>query len=75
MGFRDVLPLAYYKGKTISIKNARLLENKINSSATYQVKITAFPDGIPQYVLELIRNNTEKDIAMKSVAGKKRLLH
>lgn len=70
MGFRDVLPLAYYKGKTISIKNARLLEDKINSSATYQVKITAFPDGIPQYVLELIRNNTEKDIAMKSVAGK-----
>jgi hypothetical protein len=70
MGFRDVLPIAYYKGKIISIKNARLLEDKIITDASYQIKITAFPDGIPQYVLELIRNNTEKDIAMKSVAGK-----
>jgi len=70
MGFRDVLPIAYYKGKIISIKNARLLEDKITTNASYQIKITAFSDGIPQYVLELIRNNTEKDIAMKSVAGK-----
>ncbi len=68
--FHDVIVVAYYNGKSISIKNARLLEGKIIEDNSYQVKLEQYPDGIPQPVLDLIRKNTEKDIAMKVIDGK-----
>lgn len=68
--FPNVLAVAYHNGKSISIKNARLLEGKIVDNNSYQVKLERYPDGIPQPVLDLIRKSTEKDVAMKVINGK-----
>lgn len=68
--FPNVLAVAYHNGKSISIKNARLLERKIVDDNSYQVKLERYPDGIPQPVLDLIRKSTEKDVAMKVINGK-----
>jgi len=68
--FPNVLAVAYHNGKSISIKNARLLERKIVDDNSYQVKLERYPDGIPQHVLDLIRKSTEKDVAMKVINGK-----
>lgn len=68
--FPNVLAVAYHNGKSISIKNARLLEGKIVDNNSYQVKLERYPDGIPQSVLDLIRKSTEKDVAMKVINGK-----
>jgi len=68
--FPNVLAVAYHNGKSISIKNARLLEGKIVDDNSYQVKLERYPDGIPQPVLDLIRKSTEKDVAMKVINGK-----
>lgn len=37
---------------------------------SYQVKAAGYPAGIPQPVLDLIRENTDKDIAKKVVSGR-----
>lgn len=68
--FPNVLAVAYHNGKSISIKNARLMEGKIVDNNSYQVKLERYPDGIPQPVLDLIRKSTEKDVAMKVINGK-----
>ena len=68
--FPNVLAVAYHNGKSISIKNARLLEGKIVDNNSYQLKLERYPDGIPQPVLDLIRKSTEKDVAMKVINGK-----
>jgi len=70
MGFHNIVPVAYHKGENISIKSARLLEESIAATNTYQVKLISYPDGIPQPVLEIIRKSTDKDIAMKIIDGK-----
>lgn len=69
-GLKDVTISAYNEGESISVKSARLLENKIVSTSTYQIRLTNYPEGIPQPVLEIIRKSTDKDIAMKPVEGK-----
>ena len=46
------------------------MEDKVTVANTYQIRLTSYPEGIPQPVLEIIRKSTEKDIAMKPVEGK-----
>lgn len=69
-GFKDATLSAYNEGENISVKSARLMEDKVTVANTYQIRLTSYPEGIPQPVLEIIRKSTEKDIAMKPVEGK-----
>jgi hypothetical protein len=61
---------AYNNGKTITIKEAKLLEEKLMSNQSFQVKIEGYPAGIPQPVIDIIRGNTDRDVALKVVEGK-----
>lgn len=70
LNFPKVFAIAYYNGKSIGIKEARLLESRPAEEKSYQVKLERYPDGLPQPVLDLIRKTTDKDIAMKVVEGK-----
>ena len=70
LGFRGAHALAYKDGKSINVKEARLLEEKISESVTFQVKITGHPDGLPQKLLDAAREATNKDIARRIVSGK-----
>jgi len=66
-GFPSAILAAFHNGKTISLKNARSLEKEQVGEITFQVKAAGYPAGIPQPVLDLIRENTDKDIAKKVV--------
>ncbi len=68
--FPKVIAIAYHNGKSIGIKEARLLESRPVEEKSYQVRLERYPDGLPQPVLDLIRKTTDKDIAMKVVDGK-----
>lgn len=62
LGFPSAIITAYNKGKSIPIKNARLLEQKEKESAVYQIIIEGF-ETLPADYVKSIRDNTEKDIA------------
>jgi len=70
LNFPRVVAIAYHNGKSIGIKEARLLESRPVDEKSYQVKLEHYPDGLPQPVLDLIRKTTDRDIAMKVVEGK-----
>ncbi|MCE5320895.1 MAG: hypothetical protein LLF93_07335 [Bacteroidales bacterium] len=70
LGFRTAIGVAYQGGKSVTIKNARLLESKVVAKKTYQLKLENYPNEIPQFLLDIIRKNTDKDIARKPVNGK-----
>lgn len=70
LGFRTAIGVAYQGGKSVTIKNARLLESKVVAKKTYQLKLENYPNEIPQFLLEIIRKNTDKDIARKPTNGK-----
>jgi len=57
-------------GKSIGVKEARLLEEKISENVTFQVKITGHPEGLPQKLLDAAREATNKDIARRIASGK-----
>ncbi len=61
-GFPTAMITAYNKGKSLSIKNARTLEQKEKDSAVYQIIISGF-EILPAEYVKTIRDNTEKDIA------------
>ncbi len=69
-GFPTAMIVAYSQGKSITIRNARLLEEKSEARATFQVKIEGYPAGMPQPVLEIIRGNTDRDVAKKVLNGR-----
>lgn len=69
-GFPTAIIVAYNDGKSVTIRNARLLEEKIQERVTFQVKIAGYPAGMPQPVLDIIRENTERDIAKKVLDGR-----
>jgi len=73
-GFPSALVVAYENGKNITVRQARILEQSIDLSVTYQIKIEGYPAGMPQPVLEIIRGNTERDIAKKVVEGRELFL-
>ena len=70
LGFRGAHALAYMDGKSIGVKEARLLEEKISENVTFQVKITGHPEGLPQKLLDAAREATNKDIARRIASGK-----
>lgn len=69
-GFPSALIVAYENGKSITVRQARILEQTIDLSVTFQIKIEGYPAGMPLPVLEIIRGNTERDIAKKIVDGR-----
>ncbi|MDP3399044.1 MAG: hypothetical protein Q8S23_07845 [Bacteroidales bacterium] len=69
-GFPTAIIVAYNDGKSITIRNARLLEEKNEARSSFQVKIEGYPAGMPQPVLDIIRENTERDIAKKVLDGR-----
>ena len=69
-GFRGALIVAYKNGKSISVKNARLEENRIADQMNYHIKISGYKEELPSSVLTTIRALTDKDIARRlSSAG------
>ncbi len=69
-GFPSALIVAYENGKNITIREARILEQTIDLSVTFQIKIEGYIAGMPQPVLDIIRGNTERDIAKKVIDGR-----
>lgn len=68
-GFRTAMGTAFYSGKSITIKNARLMETQITEKKIYQLKLENYPEGIPPFLLSIIRKNTDKDIASKTTGS------
>ncbi len=69
-GFPSAIIVAYNNGKSLAVKNARILEKEIAESAVYQVTITGYTETLPQEVLSVIRATTEKDIARANDNGR-----
>lgn len=65
-GFPTALITAYNNGKSISTKNARVLEKQDNS--IYRVTIAGY-DVLPAEALAVIREKTNKDIAKAAIDG------
>jgi len=74
IGFSSAIITPFSNGKSVTIKQARELEQKIQQDLTYQVKIEGYPAGMPQPVLDIIRQNTDRDIAKKTVDGRELFL-
>lgn len=70
-GFASAMITAYDSGKSLNVKNARILEKERANSGVYQVWIEGY-DVLPQEVLSVIRGITEKDIAKTNANGKLR---
>lgn len=69
-GFPNAIIAPFNNGSSVTIRNARLLEQQTKSNVTYQVKIEGYPQGLPQPIIEAIRMGTERDIAKKVIEGK-----
>ena len=65
-GFPTALITAYNQGKSLSTKNARVLENQDNS--VYRVTIGGY-DVLPAEALATIRETTTRDIAKANING------
>ena len=70
MRFNNAITKACYQGKPMSIREARVLEEKLLKEQSYQVVIEDFPEGLPQPVIDIIRQNSDKDVALKVIEGK-----
>lgn len=71
-GFPKAYIVAYNNGKSLSVKNARILERKKGGGqdgTSYQVVIKGYADGIPTGILTAIRDACDKDLAKSSVNG------
>ncbi len=69
-GFPSALLVAFNNGSSTSIRNARIIEQERVSTATWQVRVDGYPAGMPQPVIDVIRSNTDRDIAKKIVEGR-----
>lgn len=65
-GFPTALITAYSNGKSISTKNARIMEKQDNS--IYRITIAGY-DTLPAEALATIRENTTRDIAKAAIDG------
>ena len=70
-GFPKAYIVAYNNGKSISVKNARVLEKSgaAQMNASYQVVLKSYPDGIPSGILTAIRGACDKDLAKTVIDG------
>jgi hypothetical protein len=65
-GFPKAYIVAFNNGKSISVKNARILEKQKLSEqgeVSYQLLLKGYPDGIPSGILTAIRGACDKDLA------------
>lgn len=65
-GFPTAMITAYNNGKSITVKNAKLLEAKNDN--IYRVTIAGY-DVLPAEALAVIRENTSRDIAKVAING------
>ena len=70
-GFSSAMVVAFRDGKSMPLKDAKILEKNLANSGVYQVWIEGY-DVLPQDILAVIRNITEKDIAKANVEGQLR---
>lgn len=71
-GFPKAYIVAYNNGKSLSVKNARVLEKKKASEqgdVSYQLLLKEYPDGIPSGILTAIRDACDKDLAKSTENG------
>lgn len=71
-GFPKAYIVAYNKGKSISVKNARIMERDKRAQQgdlSYQVLLQGYPEGIPSGILTAIRGACDKDLAKSIVNG------
>jgi hypothetical protein len=69
-GFPGAIIAAFRDGRSVAVRTARLAEKEEQAAASYQVVIAGYPAGIPAPVLNLIQENTDRDIAMQTEEGK-----
>jgi hypothetical protein len=71
-GFPKAFIVAYNSGKSIAIKEAKVLEKKASSGGgiAFQVLLENFPDGISAPVISAIKESSDKDITKSSIEGK-----
>ncbi|MDP3453005.1 MAG: hypothetical protein Q8R90_08630 [Bacteroidales bacterium] len=69
-GFPSAIVVAFDNGKSTPIRSARTIEQERVSQSTWQIRIDGYPAGMPQPVIDIIRSNTDRDIAKKMVEGK-----
>ena len=69
-GFPNAILTAYNDGKSIPISTARNLVKRMGANVSYQITLENFPEGLPRSVLDILRENTEKDIAKSIIDGK-----
>jgi hypothetical protein len=69
-GFPTAIVVAFDNGKSTPIRSARTIEQERVSQSTWQIRIDGYPAGMPQPVIDIIRSNTDRDIAKKMVEGK-----
>lgn len=69
LGFTTAIITAYENGAAVPVKTAREKQKKQDQSALYQVVLAGYPDGLPEEVLKVIRDNTEKDITKAAEGG------
>lgn len=71
-GFPKAYIVAYDKGKSVSIKNARILERQKaaqQAAVPYQLLLKSYPDGIPSGILTAIQGACDKDLAKSVMDG------
>lgn len=63
-GFPKAFVVAFNNGKSLSIRDAKVMEKSIvSNNPAYQVVLTDYPEGIPSPIIAAIRESCEKDIA------------
>ncbi|MFA5713624.1 MAG: hypothetical protein WC960_05545 [Bacteroidales bacterium] len=67
-GFASAIITPFYEGESLSIKEARKLEEEIEAGFAYQIKCESYPAGMPRAVIEFLKSRTEKDIIKNIVA-------
>lgn len=69
-GFTSAFIVAYDKGKTTSVKNARLKEGKAEKNASYNVLISGYAETLPAAAKTVISSSCTKDIAKSTSEGR-----
>lgn len=69
-GFPGAIIAAFQNKKSVAVRTARLAEKEEKATASYQVIIAGYPAGIPTPVLNLLKENTDRDIARQNEDGK-----
>lgn len=70
LGFSSAFMVAFNSGKSLSVPQARALEKKNKTASLYQVKIEGYPQGMPDSMLSLLRELSNKDIGKLEIDKK-----